>query len=121
MDDIVSERILHKVERIENDFRDELHSLSGGGVINATLEDTTTVTMSGYLDEVGCDSIVDELVILRDEFVEAFLDNLGDNQIDNLMNKDTRLTWLPFKSFIKATTFMLKARINVLICLGCLG
>lgn len=90
-------------------------------MINATLEDTTAVTMCGHLNEVGCDSIVDELVVLGDELVEAFLDNLGDNQIDNLMNKDTKLTWLPFKSFIKATTFMLKARINVLICLGCLG
>lgn len=78
---------MHKVERIEYDFGDELHPLSGRGVIDATLEDAATVTMGGHLNKIGGDSIVDKLVIFGNELVEAFLDNLGASQIDNLMTK----------------------------------
>lgn len=67
---------MHKIERIEDDFGDELHPLSRRGVIDATLEDTAAVTMGGYLDEIGGDSIVDKLVVFGDELVEAFLDDL---------------------------------------------
>lgn len=45
-------------------------------MIDATLEDTAAVTMGGYLDEIGGDSIVDKLVVFGDELVEAFLDDL---------------------------------------------
>lgn len=46
-------------------------------MIDATLEDTATVTMGGHLNKIGGDSIVDKLVIFGNELVEAFLDNLG--------------------------------------------
>lgn len=45
-------------------------------MIDRTLEDTTSVTVSSDFDEISSDSIVDELVVFRNEFVETFLNDL---------------------------------------------
>lgn len=76
LDDVVTEGILNEIQRIENDFSDELESLRWRSVINRTLEDAAAVSMGGDFYKVGGDSIVDELVVFGDELVEAFLDNL---------------------------------------------
>jgi hypothetical protein len=40
------------------------------------LENTTSVSVSCDFDEIGRDSIVDELIVLWYELVQAFLDDL---------------------------------------------
>ncbi len=76
MNDVVSERILHQSQRIEGDLGDQLDSLIIRSVIDTSLQDATSMTMSGDFDTVDCDRVVDELVVLRCEFVQAFLDDV---------------------------------------------
>jgi hypothetical protein len=49
-------------------------------MINGTLKDTTPMTMSRDLDKVGSDGIVDELIVLGHQLVQALLDNLPEYQ-----------------------------------------
>ena len=60
------------------------------------------------LDEVGGDGVVDELVVVGNELVQAFLYDLFVSSVTASAGED-RLTWFPFKSLMSATTFMLKA------------
>ncbi len=108
MNDVVSERILDEVKRVEDDLSDELNTLSGAGMVDRSLEDTTSVSMRSNFDEVGSDGVVDELVVFRDELVQAFLDDLLISTSSNYCLQ-VQLTWLPFKSLMSATTFMLRA------------
>lgn len=68
---------MDEVERVEDDLCDKLDALSWGGVVDGALEDTAAVTVGSDFDEVGSDGIVDELVVLGDELVEAILNDLG--------------------------------------------
>lgn len=45
-------------------------------MIDGSLEDATSVSVGGDLDQVGSDGIVDELVVLGYELVQALLDHL---------------------------------------------
>ena len=45
-------------------------------MVDGSLENATAVSVSGDFDQVGGDSIVDELVVLGHEFVQALLDHL---------------------------------------------
>jgi hypothetical protein len=45
-------------------------------VVDGSLENTTSVSVCGDFDEVRCYGVVDELVVFRDEFVQAFLNDL---------------------------------------------
>jgi hypothetical protein len=58
---IVTVRILNEGERVEGDLVNELHALMIGRVVNTTLQDTTSVSVSGNFDAVGGNGIVDEL------------------------------------------------------------
>ena len=108
LNDVVSERILDEVQRVEDDLSDELNALSRRGVVDGSLEDTTSVPVRGDLDQVGSDGVVDELVVVGNELVQAFLNDLFVSSVTASAGED-RLTWFPFKSLMSATTFMLKA------------
>jgi hypothetical protein len=60
-DDIVSERVLYQSQGVVGDFSNELNSLRVGSVVDASLQDTTSVTVSGDFDTVSGNSVVDEL------------------------------------------------------------
>ena len=45
-------------------------------MIDGSLKDATSVSVGGDLDQVGSDGIVDELVVLGYELVQALLDHL---------------------------------------------
>jgi len=70
------ERVLNEIERVEDDFSDQLNALRRTGMIDRPLKNTAAVSMSSHLDEVSSDGVVDELVILGHELVQAFLNHL---------------------------------------------
>ena len=76
LNDIVSKWILNEVERVEDDFSDQLNTLSGASMVDRSLKDTTTVSMSSDFNEIGSNGIVDKLVVFRNELVQTFLNNL---------------------------------------------
>ena len=76
LDDIVAKGVLHEVERVKDDFSDELHPLGRRCVIDGALQDAAAVSVGSDFDEIGSDGVVDELVVFGDELVEALLDHL---------------------------------------------
>ena len=58
------------------DFRDKLNALLLGGVVNTALEDAATVPVGGNLDTVDGDGIINELIVHRNETVQALLDDV---------------------------------------------
>ena len=58
---IVTVRVLDEGERIEGDLVNELHALMIGRMVNTTLQDAASVSVSGDFDTVGGNGIVDEL------------------------------------------------------------
>jgi len=60
---IVTVRILDEGEGIEGDLVNELHALMIGRMVNTTLQDAASVSVSGDFDTVGSNSIVDELPV----------------------------------------------------------
>jgi hypothetical protein len=60
-------------------------------VVHATLKNTAAVAVSGNLDAVGGDGVVDELVVFRSQLVEALLDDVVAVQIlDEHNNVETK-------------------------------
>ena len=55
-------------------------------MVDAPLQDTTSMAMSADDDTVGADSFVDELSILRTETVKAFLNDMITIQVLNKIN-----------------------------------
>ena len=62
---IVTVRILDEGERVKGDLVNELHALMIGRVVNATLQDAASVSVSGDFDTVGSNGIVDELQVVQ--------------------------------------------------------
>ena len=58
---IVTVRILNEGEGIVCDLINELHALMIRRMINTTLQDAASVSVSGDFDTVGSNGIVDEL------------------------------------------------------------
>lgn len=58
------------------DFRDELNALLLGCVVDTALENAATVPVSGNFDTVDSDGIINELVVRRNETVQALLDDV---------------------------------------------
>jgi len=58
---IVTVRILNEGESVESDLVNELHALMIGRVVNTTLQNAASVSVSGDFNTVGCNGIVDEL------------------------------------------------------------
>lgn len=59
-----------------DDLMDQCSLLITSSMINATLQDTTSVTMSSDNDTVDADSAEDEFSILRREMVQTLLDDM---------------------------------------------
>jgi len=62
---IVTVRILDEGECVKGDLVNELHALMIGRVVNATLQDAASVSVSGDFDTVGSNGIVDELQMVQ--------------------------------------------------------
>ena len=62
---VVTIRILNEGERVEGDLVNELHALMIGRMINTTLQDAASVSVSGDFDAVGSNGIVDELQLVQ--------------------------------------------------------
>ena len=62
---VVTIRILNEGERVEGDLVNELHALMIGRMINTTLQDAASVSVSGDFDTVGSNGIVDELQLVQ--------------------------------------------------------
>lgn len=45
-------------------------------MIDTTLENATTMSMSGYFDTMSSDSIVDELIVFWWKVIQAFLNDV---------------------------------------------
>jgi len=60
-DDVVSEGILNQGQSVESDLGNELDSLRVSGMVDTSLEDTTSVSVGGNLDTMSGNSVVDEL------------------------------------------------------------
>ena len=58
------------------DLGNELDPLRVGSVVNASLKDAASVSVGRDLDAMSSDGVVDELVVLGDETVEALLDDV---------------------------------------------
>lgn len=58
------------------DFRDKLNALLLGCVVDTALENAATVPVGGNFNTVDGDSIVNELVVRRDETVQALLNDV---------------------------------------------
>ena len=58
---VVTIRILDECERVICDLVDELHALMVGSVVNTALQNTAPVSVSGDLNTVGGDGIIDKL------------------------------------------------------------
>ena len=50
LNNVISKGILNEIERVEDDFSDELQSLRWRGMINRSLKNTTSVSVSGDFD-----------------------------------------------------------------------
>jgi len=60
---VVTVRILNEGECVESDLVNELHALMIGCVVNTTLQDAASVSVSGDFHTVGSNGIVDELQV----------------------------------------------------------
>jgi hypothetical protein len=61
---------------VVRDFRDKLNALLLGCVVNTALEDAATVPVGGNFDTVHSDGVINELVVRRNETVQALLDDV---------------------------------------------
>lgn len=60
-DDVVSERVLNQSQCVEGDLGDKLHTLRIGSVVDASLEDATSVSVGSNLDAMSGNGVVNEL------------------------------------------------------------
>lgn len=83
---VVTVGVLHQGQSIEGNLVDELDALIIRSVVDASLKNTASMTVSSHFNTVSRNSIVDELVIFGSEFVQTFLDNMVSVQILNQDN-----------------------------------
>lgn len=67
---------MNKGERVVGDFGNKLNTLTLGSVVDASLKDATSMTMSRNFDTVSSDGVVDELVVFWRKVVEALLNDV---------------------------------------------
>ena len=89
--DIIAERILHELEGAVGYLINEPSLLNAGGMINASLQDTTAMTMSPDHNAVGANCVEDELlkISLRDNFLAAgaiYLSVFGRETVKTFLN-----------------------------------
>lgn len=113
------ESILNEGERVVGDFGNELNSLTLGRMVDASLEDATSVTVSSDFDTVRRDGVVDELVVLWGKVVEALLDHVVTVEIYErwamrVRLKDTRVRGRKEdEPLMRVTTLRFKAKIRL--------
>lgn len=83
LNDVVAKWVLHKIEAVVGNLANQLHFLEAGSMINASLKDAATMTVSANSNAVFTNGIKDELGILGLEVVEAFLDDMVTVQVLN--------------------------------------
>ena len=88
---IIAERILHKLEGAIGDLVNEPSLLDAGCVVDASLQDTTTMAMSPNHNTVGANCVEDELlkISLRSGWLTAcalYLSILGRETVKTLLN-----------------------------------
>ena len=62
---VVTVRILNEGECVIGDLVNELHALMIGSVVDTTLQDAASVSVSGDFDTVGSNGVVDELQLVQ--------------------------------------------------------
>lgn len=91
LDNIVAESILDELDGVGRDSLDQLNSLDARSMIDASLQDAATVSVSADGDAVLANCVEDKLSILGLEAVQALLDDVVSvevlNQLDNLALK----------------------------------
>lgn len=86
LNNVVSERVLHEDPGVVGDALNQPDLLVTGCVVDASLEDTATVTMRSDFDTVAADRIKDELGIRSAELVQALLDDMVAVQVLDQLN-----------------------------------
>ena len=91
LEDIIAERILHELEGAVGDLINEPSLLNAGRMINASLQDTTAMTMSPDHNAVSANCVEDELlkISLRDSWLAAgatYLSIFGRETVKTLLN-----------------------------------
>lgn len=76
-------------------------------MVDTALKNTTSMSVCGDFNQVGSNCVIDELVVFRYKFVQAFLNNLF--HVSYKVRLKVRPTWFPLRSLIRATTFILNA------------
>jgi hypothetical protein len=94
---------LNESERVVGNLGNELNSLTLGSVIDTSLKDATSVTVSRDLDAVGSDGVVDELVVFRRKVVQALLDDVVTVEIYERHNSSQSCSL--FQERLKARTY----------------
>jgi ABC-type ATPase with predicted acetyltransferase domain len=88
--DIVAKGILNQMEAVRSDLANKLDLLEAVGMIDATLKDAATMTVSANGDAMLAHSIEDEMGILGVEVVQALLDDVIAIQVLNEINNLAR-------------------------------
>jgi hypothetical protein len=108
---------LHEREGVVRDLVHKLDTLVVRGMVDATLEHATPMTVSGYLHTVRSDSIIDELEdVSLVTGLTAAIRRLTWLSSGTSLFKHFWMTWLPFKSLMSTTTCRLSATIMEWIC-----
>ena len=89
--DIIAERILHELEGAIGDLVNEPSLLNAGCMVDASLQDTTTMAMSSNHNTVGANCVEDKLlkISLRFGWLTAcaiYLSILGRETVKTLLN-----------------------------------
>ena len=78
---IVAIWILNKCQGVIGNLRDELEALRLGRVVDASLQDAASVPVGRDLDAVSGHCVINKLVVLGNEPVETFLNDVVAVQI----------------------------------------
>ena len=73
---VISIRVLNEGQSIVCNLIHKLNALRLGSVVNTTLKHTASVTVGGDLDTISSNRVVNELVILRRQLIQAFLNDM---------------------------------------------
>jgi hypothetical protein len=99
-------------QHIVGNFIHELDALVVRGMIDAALQDATSVAMSSNLDAVSCHCVINELPEKHQstniQNAPTFLTWLSSGAS---LLRHFRMTWFPLRSLMSTTTWRLSARI----------
>lgn len=82
LDDVISVGVLHEFQTLLDDAMDQMRSRVAGRRVEASLDDTASVTMTGDIPNTRSDGIKDKLGVLVSEFEEDTLDHVVSVAVD---------------------------------------